>query len=86
MSDKITLLQREVSERGLDLPTVSENFTKTDLMTQAAEKMHMTQGQLTNFLWDKYNPGQIWMVILAIGLFATLGLFIYDKYLLKSKK
>lgn len=86
MSDKITLLQREVSERGLDLPAVSDNFTKTDLMTQAAEKMHMTQGQLTNFLWDKYNPGQIWMVILAIGLFATLGLFIYDKYLLKSKK
>jgi dipeptide/tripeptide permease len=86
MSDKITLLKREVAERGLQIPEISKEFTQNDYFNKAGELMNMDQNQLTDYLWNNHNPGQIWMVLLSIGLIATLGLFLYDKFLLKTKK
>lgn len=84
MSDKISLAQREVVLRGIDLPAIGEKFTKNDFFTTAAAKMNMSANQLTQFLWDKYNPSSFWMVVVGIGLTAAFLLLLYDRYVLKK--
>lgn len=85
IADKITLLQKEVAARGLDLPAISENFTQNDYVNQAAGLMNMNERELTNYLWNIYHPGNIWMVFAGIGLATVALLFIYDRFILKSK-
>ncbi len=47
--------------------------------------MGMTQAELTNFLWNTYNPSKIWMVFTIIGVVAVAGLWVYDKFVLGGK-
>lgn len=84
ISDKITLAQKEVLSRGIDLPAIGEKFTKNDFFSTAAAKMNMNTDQLTQFLWDKYHPSSFWMVVLGIGLAAAFLLLLYDRYVLKK--
>ncbi|MBN2614663.1 MAG: MFS transporter [Bacteroidales bacterium] len=79
MSDKHTLLVKEVMKRGIQMP---KGLTLQQYFDQAAQAMHMKPEQLTNYLWKTYHPSSIWTVILAIGLAAALMLWIYDKYIL----
>lgn len=81
MSDKAVLVKRALAERGLE---VADVLTKNEVFAKAGEMMNMSERELTNFLWDTYHPSNIWMVIFGIGLVATVGLFIYDKALLKK--
>lgn len=85
ISDKIYLLKLEVAKRGIEIPEISDQFTQTDYINMAANKMGMSTHQLTHFLWNTYNPSHIWMVFSAIGVFTGLMLILYDKFLLKSK-
>ncbi len=84
MSDKISLAQREVGLRGINLPSIGEKFTQNDFFAAAASKMNMNADQLTQFLWDKYHPSSIWVVVTAIGIAAALLLILYDRYVLKK--
>ncbi len=84
MSDKITLAQREVAARGIDIQAIGANFTKSDFFTTAASKMNLSTNQLTQFLWDKYHPSSFWMVVMGIGFAAALLLLLYDRYVLKK--
>jgi len=84
VSDKITLAQREIASRGIDLPAISEKFTKNDYFNTAAAKMNMNTHHLTQFLWDKYDPSSFWMIVLGIGLAAAFLLLLYDRYVLKK--
>lgn len=86
MSDKITLLKQEFVSKGWEIPMIDNDFTKNDFLNLAAEKMNFTQPQLTDYLWNTYNPQNIWMVFTAIGMFTVIALFSYDKLILKSKK
>jgi len=79
MSDKFSLLQKDMTLRGINMPEVTSNFTKTDFYNRAGELLNMNQSELTSYLWNTYNPQNIWMVLLAIGVTAVLGLFIYDR-------
>ncbi len=85
-SDKITLLQREVAARGLSIPEITKTFTQNDYIHRAAELMGMTEDQLTQYLWNTYHPQKIWMLFSAIGVATIIGLFLYDKLLLKESK
>ncbi len=85
LSDKVTLLQKEVALRGLDLPEVTSQFTQTDYFRMASEKMNMTAQQLTDYLWQTYHPNKIWLVVFGIGLGTVILMFLYDRLLLKSK-
>jgi len=85
MSDKISLLKAEVANRGLTIPEISPEFTQNDYITKATELMHMSEPELTRFLWDSYNPSQIWWLFAVIGLITIVSMFLYDKFLLKSK-
>ena len=85
-SDKVTLLQREVAARGLNIPAISENFSQNDYFRMAEEKMGMTHVELTNYLWDTYQPEKIWMLFSAIGVATIIGLILYDRFILKGGK
>ena len=82
MSDKHILTKRLVEEQGF---SVSEELTKNEYFAKTAELMNMTKAELTNFMWDKYDPSSVWMVIISIGLVAVAGLFVYDRFLLNKK-
>jgi hypothetical protein len=86
LSDKITLLQKEVDARGLDIPDISENFTQNDYIAEAAYLMQMTEQELTNFLWVTYNPSQIWVVISGIGILTVIALILYARLAFKNSK
>nr|WP_319399950.1 MFS transporter [uncultured Carboxylicivirga sp.] len=81
-SDKTQFIHQEIAERGLSLP---DGLTQDEYFSAAANKLNMTTSDLTNFLWDKYDPASIWKILLAIGLFAVVALYFYDKSLNKAK-
>ena len=85
ISDKIMLTQKEVSLRGIDLPSIEGHFTKNDYFISAASKMNMNPDQLTQFLWDKYHPSSFWFVVLGIGVTASALLFLYDQFIIKKR-
>ena len=85
-SDKLSLLQTEMSNRGLQMPEVSKEFTKNDYFALASEKLEMTQTQMTQLIWDTYNPNKIWYVIVGIGIVTILALTIYDRVVIRTKE
>lgn len=85
VAGKLYLLQQEVAKRGLEIPDVSDTFTKNDYWNKAAELMGMNSTELTNYIWINYNPSKIWMLYAGIAISAVIALFIYDKFILKSK-
>ena len=84
ISDKITLTQKEVIARNIDLPAIGAQFTKNDYFRTAATKMNLTADQLTQLLWDKYHPSSFWIVVAGIGTAASVILFFYDKLIIKK--
>ncbi|MBT3749654.1 MAG: MFS transporter, partial [Bacteroidetes bacterium] len=85
MSDKVTLLENEVALQGLDIQAISETFTQNDFFNRAGELMGMNQLELTDYLWQTYNPSKIWYVVFGIGIATVILLWLYDKLLLRSK-
>jgi len=82
MSDKHSIVRREVAQRGLE---ISEGLTQNQYFKSVAEALHMDEQQLTNYLWETYHPSNIWIIILSIGFVAALCLWIYNKYIIKIK-
>ncbi len=92
MSDKVYLLKKEVVSRGLAIPEIGSTvdgtdtvFPQTDFLNRAAELMNMTQSQMTQYLWDTYNPSKIWILFTGIGIATAILLFVYDRFLLNRK-
>lgn len=83
MSDKTEFVKQEVAKRGLE---ISQSLSQNAYFDQAASQMGMTPKELTNFLWKTYEPSKIWIILLGIGLFAVVALFLYDKLMMKEKK
>jgi dipeptide/tripeptide permease len=76
MSDKHSLLEKELAGRDMVIP---EGLTQNQYFTRAAELMDMSERQLTDYLWNSYHPSNIWMVIFAIGIFAAISLWVYNR-------
>ncbi|MEE4256099.1 MAG: MFS transporter [Bacteroidales bacterium] len=85
MSDKYYLLSLEVQKRGLDIPAISDDFSKNEYLSRACELTGMSPAELTNFLWTTYQPSNIWMLFTGIGLSTVVLLFLYDRLLLKTR-
>lgn len=85
MSDKIALLQKEVAARGFTVPDISGTFTQNDYMRRAAELMGMDPHEITQYLWNTYNPSRIWIVFSGIGVATVVALFLYDRLWLRRK-
>lgn len=82
MSDSHTLAMKAVEAKG---GAIAEGLSKTDYFDSAATLYNMNTIEFKQYLWNTYDPSRIWIVILAIGLISAVGLYLYDKYLLKSK-
>jgi len=82
MSDKHTLLIKEVSDKGLEIST---ELSHNQYFSEAASQLNMSNLELTNYLWTTYNPAQIWWVIAVIGGGAAIGLAIYNSIFFSKK-
>ncbi|MCE1198280.1 MAG: MFS transporter [Marinilabiliales bacterium] len=85
LSDKVTLAGKEAMARNLDISKIGEHFSQNDYLYAIAQKSGMNQAEFTRFLWEKYHPSSIWMVITGIGTAAVLLLYLYDRYLVPKK-
>ena len=85
VADKLFLLKAEVLKRGLSVPEIGDNFTKTDYFNEAARQMNFSQQQLTDFLWNGYHPQSIWIIFSSIALSAVVLLFLYDRFIVPKK-
>ncbi|NCC87938.1 MAG: MFS transporter [Clostridia bacterium] len=83
-SDKITLLQIEVEKRGLDIPQISENFSQTEYVNRAEELIGLNGHELTVFLWNTYQPYNIWMIFAVIGGTTVIAMWLFNKFLVKK--
>lgn len=86
IADKITFLQMEAAERGYSIEDISENFTQNQYINKFSELSGLSSIEITNMLWDKYNPSSFWIIVTCIGVIAALGLFVYDKAYFKNKE
>lgn len=82
MSDKHTLLLKEVSDKGLEIST---ELSHNKYFSEAAKQFNMSDLELTNYLWTTYNPAQIWWVIAIIGGGAAIALAIYNSIFFSKK-
>ena len=85
-SDKVALTRLELTSKGISLPEINKDYTKNDFYAEAAEKLQMTQEQMTSFMWDTYHPGNIWYVIAGIGFITIVGLLIYNIVINRKEK
>ncbi len=85
-SDKLSLLQTEMVKRGLEMPIISETFSKNDYFALASEKLGLTQREMTQMIWDNYQPNDIWYVIVGIGVVTICALFLFDNLVIKPKE
>jgi len=76
MSDKVTITKQFAAEKGL---TIAEGLSTNEYFNEVARQVSMSPNDLTNLLWDTYNPSSMWIVILSIGVGTTACLFIYDR-------
>ncbi|MDR2413381.1 MAG: MFS transporter [Odoribacteraceae bacterium] len=77
MSDKVTITREYAREQGF---AIADGLSQGEYFDEVARQAGMNGRELTDLLWNTYSPSSIWLVVLVIGLSATLLLFIYDRY------
>ncbi|WP_455004889.1 MFS transporter [Capnocytophaga gingivalis] len=82
-SDKYSLLKGELLQRQLSLP---EGLSKKQFFEQAEQQLHMSPAELTEFLWNTYQPNKLWFLVLAMGAFTIISVYIYNKMMIKTKE
>ncbi|HHB79977.1 MAG TPA: MFS transporter [Saprospiraceae bacterium] len=85
-SDKVAIIRKELTEKGLELPEITKAYPKNEFYADAAKKLNMTQDQMTSYLWDTYHPGNIWYIIAGIGVLTIVGLMVYNAVVAKNAK
>ncbi len=81
IADKFYLLRLETVTRGLNLPAISDTYSKNDFFSEAAGLMNMTSSELTKYLWDSYQPSSIWYLFSGIAVLAVILLWLYDRFI-----
>ena len=81
-SDKYSLLQIELAKRNIVVP---KGLTKKQYFEYAQEKLQMSHSKITEMLWNTYQPNRLWYIVLAMGAFTAISVFIYNKYTIKKQ-
>jgi len=76
MSDKVTITQKFATEKGLQ---ITEGLSNNAYFEEVARQVSLTPQELTNYLWEIYEPSRMWIVILTIGAAAAICLFLFDR-------
>lgn len=82
MSDKVMIVREYAQEKGIH---VMEGLSNNAYFDEVARQSGMTSRELTDYLWNAYHPSRIWIVLLAIGVGASLALFVYDRIVSRPK-
>lgn len=83
ISDKYELANRYAMENNL---TINMDLTKNENFEFIAQQAKLGTKDFSHILWIQYHPNNFWMVILAIGIFSAIALFVYDRVLISSNK
>jgi MFS family permease len=86
LADKYYLLSRAVEQKGFSIEPISEQFSQTQYFERAQELFAMDGHQLTQYLWDTYNPSRIWILFTGIAVAASFFLLLYDRFILKGQE
>ncbi|WP_177762911.1 MFS transporter [Flavobacterium sp. I3-2] len=78
-----TSLNEYALSKNIDISQVHLPFSKNEYFTLAEQKLQMTHWEMTDMLWNTYDPNKIWYVIVGIGLFSIISLSIYDKLIVR---
>ncbi len=78
LADKFGFLNQEFAFRGISIP---QGMTQNELITKALTDFQMTSIELNQFLWNKYHPWNIWIVVTTIGVLSAISLWIYNRIL-----
>lgn len=78
-----TKVSQFASTKGVDVSNIAMPFSKNEYFALAEQKLSMSHWQLTEFLWDTYQPNKLWFVVVAVGLVSIVSLLIYDKMVIK---
>ncbi len=81
LADKTTLLLKYLQEKHI---TVPQGLKGDKLIEFATDKLHITNSQLNDILWNTYHPSQIWHIFTSIGLITVLGLILYDVLIVRK--
>ena len=81
-SDKLSLLKTEMGKRAIEMPEVTNEFTKNDYFASASEKLGMQETELVNFIWNNYQPSKIWVVYAGVAVSAVVFLWLYDRFVI----
>ena len=82
IADKTEILNKFLESKQIKMP---DGLSSNEYFRQAAVKLDLTTGELTNLLWEQYSPDNIWMVILGVGLFSALCLYLYNRFIITDK-
>ena len=82
MSDKFLFAKDYAQANGL---SVDNNLTNNQMFESLAHQMNISPLEFTKILWSQYHPSNFWYVIAAIGSFAVVCLYFYDRYMQKSQ-
>src|SRR5690606_22425142 len=71
------------TSKSINISQIHFPFSKNEYFTLAEQKLGMSHWDMTNMLWETYNPNKIWFVIVGIGIFSIVSLTIYDRLIIK---
>lgn len=71
------------TSKGIDISTLQIPFSKGEYFTMAEQKLGMSHWDVTQMLWDSYQPNKLWLVIFGVGIFSVITLLVYDKMVIK---
>lgn len=74
------------NENQIDVSNVPLAFSKNEYFGLAEQKLGMDHWQMTEMLWETYDPNKIWYVIVGIGIFSIISLSIYDRIIIRPRE
>lgn len=74
------------NEHNIDISGIQTPFSKSEYFALAEQKLNMSHWEMTQMLWDTYQPNKLWIVVFGIGLVSVLSLTIYNHLVIKTKK
>ncbi|MBS1548447.1 MAG: MFS transporter [Bacteroidetes bacterium] len=74
------------AKQNIDVSQVHLPFSKNEYYTLAEQKLGMSHWEMTQMLWDNYQPNKIWWVIVGIGMFSIISLSLYDRLIIRPRE
>jgi MFS family permease len=80
------LYERAGEKAGLALRYMSEVMRMTELPNRSqafavlTERLGQTPAQVTQLLWERYDPSQVWLPFAVTGIVAAMAMFIFNRY------